>query len=101
MNESDAVRKTLRIAFGFVLVALIRRSPFFHVARVIRTVSAPGGVPGVTVSVPERVTPKAEAVTVTVVVGVTAVVVTGKAPVAWPPLTTVSVWDGDDRRGCC
>jgi hypothetical protein len=81
---------TLRIAFGFVLVASILSSPFFQVARVIRTVSAAAGAPGETVSVVVRVTPNHVAVIVTVLVAVTGDVVTGNAAVACPPLTTVS-----------
>jgi len=56
---------------------------------VIRTVSAAGGVPGMTVSVPVRLTPSAVAVTFTAVVAVTAEVDTGNVPADWPP-TTVS-----------
>src|SRR5215216_3345977 len=92
MNESDAVRYTSRMAFGFVLVASIRRRPRFQVARVISTVSATGGpVAGITVSVPVRLTPNAVAVTVTTVSAVTAEVVTGKFPDDCPPLTTTSL----------
>src|SRR5437867_3280980 len=91
MKELLAVRLTLRIAFGFVLVASIRRILADHRARVIVTVSLTGGaVAGVIVSVPVRLTPKAVAMMVTTVGEVTAFVVTGNAPLDWPPNTTVS-----------
>jgi len=91
MKELLAVRLTLRIAFGFVLVASILRRPTDHRARVIVTMSLTGGaVAGVTVSVPVRLTPKAVAMMVTTVGEVTAFVVTGNAPLDWPPDTTVS-----------
>src|SRR5215813_5918529 len=78
------------MAFGFVLVASIVRSPAFHLAFVITTLSAAAGAPGVRVIVVVRVTPNHAAVMVTGVVALTADVVTGNAPHAWPPLTTVS-----------
>src|SRR5262249_26807429 len=78
------------MAFGFVLVASIVRSPAFHLAFVITTLSAAAGAPGVRVIVVVRVTPNHAAVMVTAVVALTVDVVTGNAPLAWPPLTTVS-----------
>src|SRR5262249_7159789 len=76
------------MAFGFVLVASIVRSPAFHLAFVITTLSAAAGAPGVRVIVVVRVTPNHAAVMVTGVVALTADVVTGNAPLAWPPVTT-------------
>src|SRR5262245_20697016 len=79
------------MALGLVLVASMRRRRAFQVARVIRTTSVTGGVvAGTTVSVPVRLTPKALAVTVTVVLALTLPVVTGNAPDDAPPFTTVS-----------
>src|SRR4051794_28265944 len=66
-------------------------SPDFQRAFVIVTRSAAGGVPGVTVIVVVRVTPTHAALMVTVVFDVTGVVLTGKAAVAAPPFTTVSL----------
>src|ERR1700710_476234 len=88
MNPPDGP-KTLRIAFGFVLVASIFRRPAFQVAVLIFTVSAGGGVPGFTVSVVVRVTPNHVAVIVTAVVVATGEVATGNVPLDWPPPTTV------------
>jgi hypothetical protein len=65
MNPPDDVN-TLRIAFGFVLVASIVSRPDFQRAFVILTTSAAGGVPGATVTVAVRVTPNQRAVMVTV-----------------------------------
>src|SRR5947209_12421547 len=62
----------------------------FHLARVIVTRSGAAGVPGETRMVVVRVTPVHCAVIVTVVVTATGDVVTGNAPLAEPPLTTVS-----------
>src|SRR5712692_1446647 len=91
MKESFTVRWTVRIAFGFVLVASIRSIPADHRPRGIVTVSlVAGAVAGVTVSVPVRLTPKAVAMMVTTVGAVTAFVVTGNAPLDWPPNTTAS-----------
>jgi hypothetical protein len=91
MKLSEAVRKTLRMAFGFVLVASIRSSPWDHVARVIWTVSVLGGPDaGTTPIVPVAVWPSQLAVTVMVRLAETAVVVTGKAPLDAPPFTTIS-----------
>jgi hypothetical protein len=50
-----ALEKTLRIAFGFVLVALIVSRPFFQVAVRIATLSGGAGGPGVSVIVVVRV----------------------------------------------
>src|SRR4051794_6595499 len=66
-------------------------SPDFQRAFVIVTRSAAGGVPGVTVIVVVRVTPTHAALMVTVVLDVTRVVLTGKAALAAPPFTTVSL----------
>src|SRR3954470_23012222 len=66
-------------------------SPDFQRAFVIVTRSAAGGVPGVTVIVVVRVTPTHAALMVTVVLDVTGFVLTGKAALAAPPLTTVSL----------
>ena len=68
--------KTDRIAFGFVLVASIVRSPRLHVAFLIATRSAAAGAPGITVTVVVRVTPNHDAVIVTVVLAVTGEVLT-------------------------
>src|SRR5215211_2889228 len=81
---------TDRIALGFVLVASIVSRPAFQVAVRIATRSGGAGAPGVTVIVVVRVTPNQVAVIVTVVLAPTDEVVTGKAPLDWPPLTTVS-----------
>ena len=54
-HELPALENTDRIAFGFVLVASIVSRPAFQVAFVIRTASAAGGAPGVTVIVVVRV----------------------------------------------
>src|SRR5215210_1122740 len=89
MNSPEA-EWTLRIAFGFVLVASIVSRPFFQVAVVIATRSGGAGAPGVTVMVVVRVIPNQRAVIVTVVEAPTADVVTGKKPFDWPPLTTSS-----------
>src|SRR3954454_20280477 len=82
--------KTDRIAFGFVLVALIVSRPFFHVAVWIATRSGAAGGPGVSVIVVVRVMSNPFAVIVTVVFALTADVVTGKALLALPLLTTRS-----------
>src|SRR3954453_14427282 len=65
--------------------------PDFQRAFVIVTRSAAGGVPGVTVMVVVRVTPTHAALMVTLVLDVTGFVLTGKAALAAPPLTTVSL----------
>src|SRR3954447_13703405 len=85
-----AFEKTLRIAFGFVLVALIVSSPCFHVAVWIATRSGAGGAPGASVIVVVRVMSNPVGVIVTVVFALTARVVTGNEPLDWPLLTTVS-----------
>src|SRR4051794_7689948 len=82
--------KTLRIAVGFVLVASMVSSRAFQRAFVIVTRSAAGGVPGVPVMVVVRVTPNHAAVMVIVRFEVTDFVLTEKAALAAPPLTTRS-----------
>src|SRR4051812_47516725 len=72
-----ALEKTLRIAFGLVLVALIVSRPLFHVAVWIATLSGAAGGPGVSVIVVVRVMSNHLAVIVTVVFAPTAFVVTG------------------------
>src|SRR6185295_3962268 len=81
-----ALEKTLRIAFGFVLVALIVSRPCFHVAVWIATLSGAAGGPGVSVIVVVRVMSNHFAVIVTVVFALTGEVVTGKALLALPLL---------------
>ena len=76
---------------GSVLVASIVSSPASHVAFVIATRSAGAGAPDVTVTVAVLVTLNHVAVMVTVVVALTADVVTANAPLDAPPLTTTSV----------
>src|SRR4051794_5646395 len=85
-----AEENTLRIAFGFVLVASIVSSPDFHVALVMRTVSGAGGAPGVTVIVAVRLTSNQVAVIVTVVGADTDDVARLKVLVDALALTTVS-----------
>src|SRR5215210_7081132 len=85
-----ALEKTLRMAFGFVLVALIVSRPFFHFAVWIVTLSVAAGGPGVSVIVVVRVMSNHFAVIVTVVFALTAFVVTGNAALALPWLTTRS-----------
>src|SRR3954454_18731543 len=82
--------KTDRIAFGFVLVALIVSRPFFHVAVWIATRSGAAGGPGVSVIVVVRVMSNPFAVIVTVVFALTGFVVTGNALLALPLLMTRS-----------
>lgn len=81
---------TVRMAFGFVLVASMVRSPDFQLALVMRTTSAAGGAPGVTVIVAVLVTPNHEAVTVTLVLLDTGAVDRLKVPVDALAFTTVS-----------
>jgi len=85
-----ALEKTLRIAFGFVLVALIVSRPRFHVAVWIATLSGGAGGPGVSVIVVVRVMSNHFAVIVTVVFALTGAVVTGNALLALPLLMTRS-----------
>src|SRR4051794_14266833 len=82
--------KTDRIAFGFVLVALMVSRPFFHVAVWIATRSGAAGGPGVSVIVVVRVMSNHFAVIVTVVFALTCFVVTGNALLALPLLATRS-----------
>src|SRR5262245_53135014 len=89
MKPPDEVN-TLRIAFGFVLVASIVSRPDFQRAFVIRTTSAAGGVPGATVTVAVRVTPNQRAVMVTVRAEATGEVLRLKAPEDLLAETTVS-----------
>src|SRR3954453_8395694 len=65
-------------------------SPRFHVALVIFTMSAAGGVPGLTVIVAVRVIANQRAVMVTAVAGATAEVARLNVPVEAFALTTVS-----------
>src|SRR3954452_2542928 len=82
--------KTDRIAFGFVLVALIVSRLFFHVAVWIATRSGAAGGPGVSVIVVVRVMSNHFTVIVTVVLAPTGFVVTGNALLALPLLITRS-----------
>src|SRR4051794_4755908 len=85
-----ALENTLRIAFGFVLVALMVSSPLLHVAVWMATLSGAAGGPGVSVIVVVRVRSNHFAVIVTVVFALTADVVIGNALVDLPWLTTLS-----------
>src|SRR3954454_9576269 len=89
-NANPPPMKTDRIAFGFVLVALIVSRPFFHVAVWIATRSGAAGGPGVSVIVVVRVMSNHFAVIVTVVLALTGLVVTGNALLALPLLMTRS-----------
>src|SRR3954447_15386493 len=89
-NANPPPMKTDRIAFGFVLVALIVSRPLFHVAVWIATRSGAAGGPGVSVIVVVRVMSNHFAVIVTVVFALTGFVVTGNALLALPLLTTRS-----------
>ena len=73
-----------------MLVASIVSRPDLHRAFLISTRSGGAGAPGLTVTVVVRVTANHAAVRVTVVVTLTAEVVTGNAPLDAPPFTTVS-----------
>ena len=81
---------TARIALGFVLVASMVRSPDLQVAFVMRTTSAAGGAPGVTVIAAVLETPNRDAVTVTLVLLDTDAVDRLKVPVDALAFTTVS-----------
>ena len=89
MKLPDA-EKTLRIAFGLVLVASIVSSPLFQVAFVILHDVGGRWGPGVTVMVVVLVTPNQLAVIVTLVAVVTVEVARLKVLVAVLALTTVS-----------
>src|SRR6476659_6441291 len=82
--------KTLRIAFGLVLVASIVSRPRFQLAFVILTTSAAGGLPGVMVTVAVRVTSNQRAVIVTGVDELTGDVARLNVLVDVLALTTVS-----------
>src|SRR4051794_3895032 len=84
------LENTLRIAFGFVLVALMVSSPLLQVAVWMATLSGAAGGPGVSVIVVVRVRSNHFAVIVTVVVALTADVVIGNALVDLPRLTSLS-----------
>src|SRR3954451_20785212 len=78
------------MAFVLVLVASIVSSPRFQVALVIRTTTAIGGAPGVTVMVAVRVKPNQLAVIVTVLGVATVEVARLKVLVELLALTTIS-----------
>lgn len=97
MGTVDASRNTVRIAVALVLVAwtlsVPPRPPGWKSARVTLTTSGGGGAPVVTVIMPDTVpTPpqQATAVTVTGVLELTTLVVTGKSTRLVFALTTAS-----------
>ena len=82
---------------GLVLVASILNRPRCQRARVIRTVSAGAGAPGVTVSVVVLVTPNQRAVIVAVIVRAHRRRRDRERAVEAPPLTNIS--DGTPTAG--